>query len=175
MRSSHDNFNAVLDVLYDQTCAKYQGGGLEGAHTDRDGTSYRFTSLDAVPGTDLKKDRLFPSFVTLVLETNCSATRKKLHLLLNTYVWKDERGDLVARPALLRLELAIENETHDKEEWQRRDLQAYFPGVGPFRGLDLMEYPLGSTPLALELMREARELASKFPRSINLTPVRAAG
>lgn len=127
-----------------------------------------------MPGTDL--EGRFPTFLVLVLEERFSSrTRKRLHLLLNTSPWKGDRNDLIIPPSVpLRLELSVDNESEGERNYQRRDLQVYTPGTGPFRGLGLMESELAVAPIAFEIMKRAHELASAYPRLLDLS-IRAVG
>ncbi len=169
-----DGFDQVLEQLYKGTAVKYQKGeSPEVGYTDpREKISYRWTPLYAVPGTELESR--FPVFLVLVLEDR-SPTHKRLHLLLNTFPWKGDRDELVIPPSvLLRLELSVESEESGGDKFQRRELQAYMPSTGLFRGLSLMGCPLAYAPVVFELMARAHELASSYPAILNLR-VRAVG
>lgn len=168
-----DTFGDILEVLYKEMCDKHGGGAAEALCADEgEGASYRTTPLAALPGTDLVGP--FHHYLALLLEDQ-SPGRKKLYLL-KSFPWKDDRGSIIIPPALVRIDLAISDEGHmgKRGKFQRRELEYHTPHYGSSQGLDLMESPLAFVPIALEMMARAHELASAYPRFVELD-IRAAG
>jgi hypothetical protein len=161
-----NEFGKILELLFAKTQKKYGGGEAAAQFTDRDGVEYFVQRLKTVPGVNLIAP--FPAILVMVLEKRSLRTQKLY--LMNGHPWKTERGDELVIPpyVLLRLELDIGREEAGDRKYERRELQAYIPGTGPFRGLDLMHHSLASARVAIELIDTAHELARGFDWSVEL-------